>query len=100
MIRVAHVAQVSDDCVSGVDKMVVGVATHPSDPNVVSEVWHLEPSISSVTDRSLGSVRVFCLPARAGRLAAMTTSCMAPARDRIAINFRVQSDAATEGKTG
>ena len=36
MIRVAHVAQVSLDSVSGVDKMVVGLATHLSDRNVVS----------------------------------------------------------------
>ena len=46
------------------DRMVFGLVTHLESCGVRAEVWHLSPSHASVTERLVGSVRVFQLPSR------------------------------------
>jgi glycosyltransferase involved in cell wall biosynthesis len=64
VIRVAHVAGFSDTSASGVDHMVFGLVSHLDPDGVRAEVWDLNPSHASVTERRVGSVSVFQLPSR------------------------------------
>lgn len=62
-IRVAHVAELLETSVSGVDRTVAGLVTHLERFGVMPEVWHVSNHYSSVQERRSGSVRVFELPA-------------------------------------
>jgi glycosyltransferase involved in cell wall biosynthesis len=64
VIRVAHVAEFSETSASGVDHMVFGLVSHLDPDGVRAEVWDLNPSHASVTERRVGSVSVFQLPSR------------------------------------
>ena len=64
VIRVAHVAHFSETSASGVDHMVFGLVSHLESDDVRAEVWDLNPSHESVTERRVGSVSVFQLPSR------------------------------------
>jgi glycosyltransferase involved in cell wall biosynthesis len=64
-IRVAHVAELLETSVSGVDRTVAGLVTHLERFGVMPEVWHVSNHYSSVQERRSGSVRVFELPAYA-----------------------------------
>jgi glycosyltransferase involved in cell wall biosynthesis len=64
VIRVAHVAGFSESSASGVDHMVFGLVSHLDSDDVRAEVWDLNPSHASVTERRAGSVKVFQLPSR------------------------------------
>jgi glycosyltransferase involved in cell wall biosynthesis len=64
VIRVAHVAGFSETSASGVDHMVFGLVSHLVSDGVRAEVWDLNPSHASVTERRVGSVSVFQLPTR------------------------------------
>jgi len=62
-IRVAHVAELLETSVSGVDRTVAGLVTHLERFGVMPEVWHVSNRYSSVQERRSGSVPVFELPA-------------------------------------
>jgi glycosyltransferase involved in cell wall biosynthesis len=69
-IRVAHVAQLDEDAVSGrgrtvsgVDRTVSGLLTHLGAYGVESEFWNLSRASVSVSETTLGSVRNVSLPA-------------------------------------
>jgi glycosyltransferase involved in cell wall biosynthesis len=62
-IRVAHVAELSETSVSGVDRTVAGLVTHLERFGVMPEIWHVSNHYSSVQERRSGFVRVFELPA-------------------------------------
>jgi glycosyltransferase involved in cell wall biosynthesis len=64
VIRVAHVAEFAETSASGVDHMVFGLVSHLDSDGVRAEVWDLNPSHASVTERRVGSVSVFHLPSR------------------------------------
>jgi glycosyltransferase involved in cell wall biosynthesis len=64
VIRVAHVAEFSETSASGVNHTVFGLVSYLDSDGVRAEVWDLNTSHASVTERRVGSVSVFQLPSR------------------------------------
>jgi glycosyltransferase involved in cell wall biosynthesis len=63
VLRVAHVAALTEHGTSGVDKTVLGLVANLEQFGVLPEVWQLSPNHPPVSQRRVGSIEVVDLPA-------------------------------------